>query len=494
MNRKRVVRVIAIVLALLLAGGAVVSALISAWAETAPAARDACEMTIEVLQEEQALQIEQRLVYTNRTDAALESVSFYLPANMFRRESALVYESDALEAAFPAGYAPGGVEFRAVTVDGAPADWGVMGENELFLRVACALAPGASCAFGFEFTVLYTENNAFCGAGATDLRFSGFYPLAALTDTAGDFVLNPPLSFARTTFAPLTDYAVELTVPATYDLACAGTVEALGEDRWRATCTAHEFAFSLSRRWRRSERTTAGGETVRLFSNLRLAAPRALACAAAALEQCEAWFGPLPGGSLTLAQSDCVPDSLAFDGLVWLSSDLLAGDAAVMEREIRRRVAEQYFGFIAYVDPAADAWLTDAVSLYAAYLLYEEEAGPDAYLAALNRDLLPALQVTMPGGLEITSAASLFTGSEYRIIVCERGAAVLHQLRCAMGRDALLDGLARFVRKGRAAEALGEYDLVDALEEATGRSWEAYLADWLFHIDEYNVQRLDWLD
>lgn len=494
MKKKRLVQILAIVLALLLAGGAVVSAVISAaWAEAEPPARDACEMSIVVYEEEQALQVTQRLVYMNRTSVTLDSVCFYLYGNMLRRESALVYEAGEIEAAFPAGYAPGGIEFSSITVDGAEADWGVMGENELYLRVACALEPGKAAEFGFEFTVLYTENDAFLGAGETDLRCSGFYPVPAMTDSSGDFVLNAPLSFARTAFCPLIDYTVELALPAGYDLAAAGVPEALGENRWRVRVAAHEFAFSLSRRWRLSEAETACGTKVRFYGNLRRRDAQTLSWFTEALEQCETWFGPLPGGALTLAQSDCVPACLDFDGLVWLNGDLLSGSAAELKLELRRRAARQYFGFLASPDPAADAWLSDAVSLYAAYLLLEEEAGADAYLDALNRDVLPALRVTMPGGLEITSAANLFTASEYQIIVCERGVAALHMLRCAMGRDALLDGLRRFADQGQAADAVGEYDLLDALEAASGRSWEDYLADWLFNIDEYDIQRLEWL-
>ena len=496
MKKKRLVQILALALAFLLAGGAVVTALISAWAEAETPARDACEMSIVVYEEEQALQISQRLVYTNRTDAPLDSVLFYLYGNMLRRESALVYEADELDAAFPAGYAPGGFDFRSVLVNGEAADWGVQGSDELYLRVACPLAPGERAEFRFEFLVLYTQNNGFLGAGGTDIRLSGFYPVPAETDSAGAFVANAPLSFARTMLVPALDYAVDISLPAGYDLACGGERARLtdGENLWHVDLTAHEFAFACGRRWRAYEQTTASGVTVRVLSNARGRARAALSTAVRTVEQYEAWFGAFPQRQITLAQSDIVPESRGFDGLILLNNDLFSGSAEALTQALRERLAEQYFGFAAYVDPAADAWLTDALSLYVAYLALEAEDGPDAYLAALNRDLLPALQLTMPGGLEITSAAGLFTGREYQVIVRERGAAVFHELRCATGRDGLIAGLRRFVEAGRAAPVLGEYDLVDALDAATGRSWEDYLADWLYHIDEYNVQRLDWLD
>ena len=496
--KRRVVQVLALVLALLLAGGAVVTALFSAWAETEVPRNDSCAMTIELYEEEQALRVTQRLVYTNRTGAPLDGVMFYLYGNMFRRESALIYESEDLDAVFPSGYAPGGVAFTAIRVNGEPATWGVQGKDELFLRVACDLQPGAQVEFEFEFVALYTVNNAMLGAGETDLRFSGFYPVPALTGSDGGFVTNAPLAFARTMFTPALDYSVDFILPEIYDLACGGTPELTGSgdglQHWHVELTAHEFAFACGRRWRSYTAETASGVRVTVLSNARGAARKALACAVATIEQYENWFGPFPGAALTIAQSDYPLEGLTFDGLIWLANDLFAGNEEALAQQLRFRIAQQYFGLAAYVDPAADAWLTDSVSRYVAYLALEAADGPDSLLGALNRDIVPALQLTMPGGLNVTSAANLFRRSEYRVVVLDRGAAVLHELRSAMGREDLLAGLRGFCEMGADREALGEYDLVAALDAASGGSWEAFLTDWLFNISDYANQSIDWLD
>ena len=137
-QQKRAVRLIAIVLAVLLAAGAVVSAVLSlAYAEEAvPSAPVQCTLKMEYLAEEQALRISQRLLYTNTSDAALDRVVFYAPANMLRRESALMYDAEHIEAAFAYGYAPGGIELLSVRADGETADYGFQGEDEIYLRVA----------------------------------------------------------------------------------------------------------------------------------------------------------------------------------------------------------------------------------------------------------------------------------------------------------------------------------------------------------------------
>ena len=91
-RQKTAVRFIAILLAVLLAGSALVSALLStiAYGEE-ESVRHQYELNIQYMEDEQALRITQRLVYHNQTGDDLDRVVFTAIANMFRRESALNY-------------------------------------------------------------------------------------------------------------------------------------------------------------------------------------------------------------------------------------------------------------------------------------------------------------------------------------------------------------------------------------------------------------------
>ena len=112
MRNKKLIRTIAIVLAVLLVGGVVVGALFSALAEqpteTGTSGRHQCELKMEYLDGQQALHITQRLDYFNGGSRRLDAVVFYAAGNMFRRESALMYAPDDLQAVFFSGYAPAG--------------------------------------------------------------------------------------------------------------------------------------------------------------------------------------------------------------------------------------------------------------------------------------------------------------------------------------------------------------------------------------------------
>lgn len=498
-KQKRIVRIVAIVLAVLLAGTAVVSAVISlAYAEEEPPAANRMTLTMEYLEDAQALRTTQRLVYVNDSNRALDRVLFYAPANLFRRAASLPYDGSELASALPAGYLPGGIDLTSVTVDGAPADYGFQGGDEMYLRVACELAPGESCAFEFEYYLLLTENAAFLGTSDAGWRLSGFYFAPASLDEGSEFILNPPLSFTVYEDCPRMDVSAEITLPENYLLAATGaeTCEPAGDHTSHWAVEAHgvrDFALTFGKRYRETARATASGIELRCLTNVRGVAGELLDVAATAVEACEAWFGPCPFPQLDFVQADGATEALPHTACLWLSEDALR-DGDARDFAVRTFVAGQYFGRRVRGRPCADAWLNDALSEYLGYLLVEERDGQDAYLAALNENVVDSLQLTIPGGLRVTSDATLFTAQEYRTIVLDRGAAVFHELRSAMGRDELLAGLRRFYEKGFIKDVLTEMDLVDALDEASGGDWEAFLTDWVFHIDEYVNQDIDWLD
>ena len=497
-KNKKLIRVLAIALALLLAGGVVFSALFSSLAEGA--GRDRYEISAEYMPDEQALRVEQRLIYTNRTADRLDAVCFYAAGNLFRRQAALSDDAGELAALFPAGYAPGGIDLRAVRFDGADADYGFQGEAEATLRVACDLAPGQTGTFEFRYYLLLTRCAAFQGVGDTDVRLSAFYFLpGAYDETYGEFRLNAPLSFTRWLHTGAADYDVTLAIPENCALAAAGEEELLktenGVSTWRVRAQkAREFAFSLGKRWREAARETASGVRVRALIRTRGAGGRILDAAVRAVERCEAWFGSFPVRQLDICQSDYPLDAMSFPGAIWLPSALVESGGEALEKALRVCVARQVFGLDACAEPSADAWLSDSVSEYIAYLMLEADEGRDAFLRAANRDWVDALQLTIPGGLTVTSDARLFDRYSYDIVVRVRGAVVMHELRLAMGLEPFLAGLRTFREMGADGRTLTEMDFVHAMDAASGGDWEAFLTDWVFNVGDYVNQSIDWFE
>ena len=484
-RKKQLARILALLLAVLLVLGTIASIVFGHAHGEETATRDEIALELEFFEEEQALQIRQRLRYTNRTGKHLDRVEFSVYANMFRRVTALMYEADVWQDVFPAGNAPGGVEFSRILVDGRSADWGMMGEEELFLRVACDLAEGQTCEFTFEYTLLLTQNAASLGVGAMGWRLRGFY-IQPLKYEYGEFVAPEPLQHANYVYADRADYALTVILPERYLLAGPGEIASVdngdGTRTWTlAADNIRELCLSVGMRWREYSAETASGTRLRLLANTR-DAQKTLDMALETLEVYENWFGPLDG-DVTIAQSDYALGTLSLPGILWANEAALSDAMA-----LRGALARQFFGYGAYPMPTEDAWLADSVSAYAACLALKEAEGESAFLEYLNGEILPEAQYTLPGGVEVTSSAAILTAAEYESLILGRGALVMHETCAAMGEKTFLAALRLFYQRGLAMDVVGEYDFVDALDDASGGDWEAFLTDWLFNVADYYVE------
>lgn len=493
MKKQNLIRILALVLVVLLVGTTVLAALFGALAEEPAPVRDSYELNITYMENEQALHITQRLVYHNRTDEVMDRVVFYAAGNMFRRESALMYESADV---FPAGYAPAGIELQSVQVNGSDADWGYQGQKEMALRVACDLEPGQSCTFEFDYFLLLSNSCAMIGQYETDVRLSAFYFVPGLP-YENEFIVYSPLQHTRWLCTDAADYSVTLTAPDLYLPAATGSETLLStKDHvsvWRFEAeNAREFALSFGKRYRETTALSASGVAVRALSNDRNASD-AVDYAVSIIDLYESWLGEFPVREIDLVQTDYPLGALNFPGTVWLPNKMW-NDKSAIEQALRFCLAQQYIGLRAYPEPVSDAWLSDVPCSYISLLAVEELKGYDAFLAALNDQVLDALRLTIPGGLYVTSDASLFTAEDYAIVVRDRGTVVMHEMRVAMGREDWIDSLRAFYELGLEKELPGEYDFVAAFDSVTGGNWEDFITEWLFNVDDYVDQQIEFYE
>jgi aminopeptidase N len=137
-----------------------------------------------------------------------------------------------------------------------------------------------------------------------------------------------------------------------------------------------------------------------------------------------------------------------------------------------------------------EPWLDGALCSYAELLYVEAQYGRAAFLEALNARALPALQMTLPGYVYVDSYADYFSSKqEYEQVILARGAAVLHELRGAMGDEAFIGALRLYVQNTRGKTAsIG--DMFSALEAASGRDLSYFLMEMLRTIGDYANQDL----
>lgn len=485
-------RVLRTILAALACAAA--AAFVCATAEADAAVRYGLSMVM--LEDSQAFAVTQIVSFENRTGEALKSVLFTVYGNVFRRESTLPYDNETLLAAFPDGYAPAGLSFSSVTVNGEATEWAIQGDNECFLRVACDVNAGESAEFAFNYTLLLSDNHAFLGSGTKDWRLTGFYPaLAAWED--GEFTLNPVTRAGRYSYSERADYTADVYVPHDYDVASAGELlredAGNGFDRVRVEQkNACDFGLVISRKFHVREGQAASGVKVCAFGQNRGKLSAARDAAINALNTLEPILGSYPYDTLAIVQAQSASEMLAGGVLILSESDWTSADTLLTR--VNALTAQVFLSDVVQVNPGSEAWLIEGVSEYLALLLTEASEGEAAFSSALDALVRPALQVTIPGRLSVDSFTNRFTTQrEYEIVTRERGAAVMHELRLLMGRDVFLDGVSLYVRENRFTRATYR-SFADALSEAFGRDLTDALIHHLYYIDEYAQDSLESYD
>ena len=480
-RRQTLMRALAVVLAVLLIGTVVASVLpLFGLAEEAPA-RNEYLLNVAVDPISQAAAVEETVSFHNTTGRTLGAIWFNVYPNAQRRASTVPVEYDHWSDAFPAEYAPGGVDFISVTVNGEAVNWAVSGQAECYLWVPVTLEAGESCKVGFRFQLLLTANALPLGVGQDGFRLTNFYPIAAVYDRATeDFILNPCTAACDPLMSEPADYTVNLTAPAGWYPACTGLVTDVTEAEGYSTFhiraqSVRDAGVMLIPDMAEISGVTRAGLTVHIYGRDAKKAGEALSAAVECMDVYEGWLDPLGLGELEIVLSDVYNDGLSKPGLVVLGRAAVSGGSD-LKRAVARLCAAQYFSGLVGSDPENEPWLRETLSAYMALMYIEETQGHAAYLKILNGDALTSLQVTVPGGLYVDSAASRFTSSDdYILVVRDRGCAVMHELRSLMGREAFLGGMKLYVNENRMKTATIE-QFARAMDLSSGQRWDEYIA------------------
>ncbi len=494
-QRRTMVRLIALILCVLMVGSAVVAAIFSTgYAEEL----NATALEIYVEEDLHGLRVNQVTRYVNRTGVPLSEVLFSLGANALRRSQSAPFED--IDGAYPEGFTPGGADLFLVAVNGAAASWGVQGGQEAFLRVACDLAPGEEAEFSFGYEVLLPQAKGFLGTGDIGWRLSFFYPAPLVYAPSLDqFEAIKESAISSSLYFDQQDFTATVDHPSSYAVVSGGEARVTEGASGRsithiALPAARAFALALSRRYSVCERAESPVK-LSLYSKSRLSAGKALDAAARAADFLAKTFGDLPRARFTLVETDDPGQESCFDGLIFLDTKLFAlGKADELEREIAFQMARQIFKLSLGVNPAREAWLSDAVSRYAMLLYYEDAYGYDRYLQELNINSLDALNVALPSSLTVDSYADEFrTREEYLAVIEGRGAAAMHEIRLATGKDVLNAALNEYIK----ANARGHASIADfaaALNQAAGRELDLFLMETLTRMGEMSGRMMEWYE
>jgi puromycin-sensitive aminopeptidase len=209
------------------------------------------------------------------------------------------------------------------------------------------------------------------------------------------------------------------------------------------------------------------------------------------LARLERYFAlPYPYAKLDLvAVPDFEAGAMENAGAVFFRETLLLVDPKTVTRNERKRVAEvvchelahMWYGDLVTMAWWDDLWLNEAFATWMAFHVVDDwQPGWRMWndfqhfrAAALELD---ALENTHPIYAEVRSPAD--ATENFDLITYEKGASVVRMLERFLGERAFRDGVRRYVRRHREANATAA-DLWRALEEASGREIEGVARAWI---------------
>jgi hypothetical protein len=242
-------------------------------------------------------------------------------------------------------------------MNGAPLP--VTSSDPTTLHVAIGGGANTSITVRLAFTMSVPRDDDDRVAHASDtMRLGSFLPLLAWEPGVGWATEPASAIHGEAATSPVSDYDVQMSVPAGYDVLGTGARDA--GDHWRATAV-RDVAFSIGH-FVIAEQDVAGVHvTVGVDRSVGEDPHHDLALIANALPNDEARFGAFPWPVYTVAMTPGLAGGIEFPLHVMQGPDS-------QDRSVVHELAHQWFYSLVGNDQARDPWLDESLASYAEFV------------------------------------------------------------------------------------------------------------------------------
>lgn len=435
--------------------------------------------------EEKSLKCNEKVIYVNNSENALEEVCFFVYANGFD-EGVKAVPTSYINRAYPNGESFGNLTFESVFVAGQEVEINLTeSKNILTFDLLNTLYPNEVIEIDLNFTVNLANINHRLGYGNKACNFGNFFPIACVYENG--FVKNEFSPNGDPFYSDVSNFKVEINCDKDYVVATTGDkIESISGQNKKVECTAdkvRDFCFVLSKDFEVIS-GKAGDVDVFYYFYDDENAKQHLDIAVKSVNKFVKDFGSYPYKQLSVVKTNFCFGGMEYPNLVMISDDL--ADNETENYVIVHEIAHQWWYGIVGNNEFQNAWVDEGLTEFSTALFFKEftEYGFDfdvvmdnatesyKHFVKIYSSIYESLDESMNRNLN-----EFATEPEYVNCTYTKGMLLFESLRQTLGEKKLLNCLKEYY-KDYAFKNSSSEKLIESFSKTARINLESYIESW----------------
>ena len=436
------------------------------------------------------IDLEETLVYKNKTSENLNELYFHLYPNSFdegvlNKPVGVLNESKA----YPNGKSYGNIKIGSVEVDGKVNEFEYFGEDSEFLKIVLpkTLEKNQKVTVNIDAVVTLPNVNHRFGYGNNTINIGNSYPIIAMYENG--WVLDGYHSNGDPFYSDIANYNVSISALSSLKLATTGEIKNSKNDDLNTIYSieakgVRDFAFVLSEEFKViNEKVDDVLVNYYYFNDENY--EKNLKTSVDSLKFFSEQFGEYPYKVLNVVQTNFVHGGMEYPNLVYISDDVK--EIEDYTNVIIHEIAHQWWYGVIGNNEYDEAWLDEGLTEYSVMLFYEFHSNYNVNHLELikastnNYALFVELYTKVLGEVNTSMNRRLDefeTEPEYVYNVYVKGMLFFDNIRELIGDDNFFKGLKNYYANN-AFTNVSSQDLLREFEKSSGRNLESVFNSWL---------------
>lgn len=454
------------------------------------------------LEEENRLEVKQKVQYNNTYDEEFDTIYFHLYPNAFKERENAPFPENEMKEAYPRGFQPGYIEIKEIKIRDQSVEYTVQGEDDTLLAIHLnnTLQANEGISIDFTYEVQLPPSLSRFGYGEHTYNFGNWYPIATVYDQEG-WNLEPYYEVGDPFYSEVSNYEVTITLPENYELATTGNIigtdtkkSSVQEKVWEIEAQGvRDFAFVISDDFKVKSDSVEGIDLYVYYFDEQ-EGNKALEVAADNIRIFNELFGRYPYKQFSVVSNDFYIGGMEYPNLVYIDEGVFSEDYNMaLEYIITHETAHQWWYGMVGNNEIQEPWIDEALTEYSTMLYYRENYGEDAMMNMFKNmivdDYVMARSLIKNKDESIARPVYEFNNNrEYSGIVYSKGAMMFYQLEQEVGRENFKKILQYYFKENQFGNVTGE-GIQNITRAVTGEDYTEFFDQWLggkavFSLDE----------